>query len=186
MAGSATNSAIEVAYWFISRAEDEGLFLEDEKLHHLLFLAQVHFALANNMELLMPSLFVCGENGFSEPNLAVMFAQGRPYMPPKKLSDKVSDFLGKVWKRYAPLSAKELNLMIKSNPAYQNCYISGAKTLPRSRPLLKILPKMLIYQGLTQHMPPQIRKFLIPRTDRWWFRNGIRVRFLLKSKRRKP
>lgn len=76
MAGSATNSAIEVAYWFISRAEDEGLFLEDEKLHHLLFLAQVHFALANNMELLMPSLFVCGENGFSEPNLAVMFAQG--------------------------------------------------------------------------------------------------------------
>ena len=38
MAGSATNSAIEVAYWFISRAEDEGLFLEDEKLHHLLFL----------------------------------------------------------------------------------------------------------------------------------------------------
>lgn len=95
MAGSATNSAIEVAYWFISRAEDEGLFLEDEKLHHLLFLAQVHFALANNMELLMPSLFVCGENGFSEPNLAVMFAQGRPYMPPKKLSDKVSNFLGK-------------------------------------------------------------------------------------------
>ena len=42
MAGSATNSAIEVAYWFISRAEDEGLFLEDEKLHHLLFLAQAH------------------------------------------------------------------------------------------------------------------------------------------------
>ena len=75
----------------------------------------------------MPSLFVCGENGFSEPNLAVMFAQGRPYMPPKKLSDKVSDFLSKVWKRYAPLSAKELNLMIKSNPAYQNCYVSPAQ-----------------------------------------------------------
>ena len=72
MAGSATNSAIEVAYWFISRAEDEGLFLEDEKLHHLLFLAQVHFALANNMELLMPSLFVCSENGFSEPNLHIV------------------------------------------------------------------------------------------------------------------
>lgn len=31
-------------------------------------------------------------------------------------------------------------------------------------------------------MPPQIRKFLIPRTDRWWFRNGIRVRFLSKVK----
>lgn len=96
MAGSATNSAIEVAYWFISRAEDEGLFLEDEKLHHLLFLAQVHFALANNMELLMPSLFVCGENGFSEPNLAVMFAQGRPYMRRKNFPTRSAIF----WTRY--------------------------------------------------------------------------------------
>ena len=94
-----------------------------------MFLAQVHFALANNMELLMPSLFVCGENGFSEPNLSVIFAQGRPYMPPRKLSDKVSDFLNKVWKRYAPLSVKELNLMIKSNPAYQNCYIRGVRNI---------------------------------------------------------
>ena len=26
-------------------------------------------------------------------------------------------------------AAKELNLMIKSNPAYQNCYVSGAKNI---------------------------------------------------------
>lgn len=129
MAGSATNSAIEVAYWFIGKAEDEGIFLEDEKLQHLLFLAQVHFALTNNMELLMPSLFVCGENGFYEPNISVIFAQGRPYMPPKKLPNKINEFLSKVWKRYAPLSVKELNLMIKSNSVYQNCHISGTQNI---------------------------------------------------------
>lgn len=185
MAGSATNSAIEVAYWFISRAEDEGLFLEDEKLHHLLFWHRFILRLPTTWNFSCPACLSAAKTAFgTEPGRHVR--AGAPLHAAEKLSDKVSDFLGKVWKRYAPLSAKELNLMIKSNPAYQNCYISGAKTLPRSRPLLKILPKMLIYQGLTQHMPPQIRKFLIPRTDRWWFRNGIRVRFLLKSKRRKP
>lgn len=129
MAGSATNSAIEVAYWFINKAEQENSRLEDEKLQHLLFLSQIHFALKNNMELLMPSLFVCGEDGFFEPNLNVMFSQGRPYMPPKSLPEKIEDFLGKVWKRYASLSAKELNLMIKSNPAYQTCYIRGTQNI---------------------------------------------------------
>ena len=50
MAGSATNSAIEVAYWFINKAEQENLRLEDEKLQHLLFLSQIHFALKNNID----------------------------------------------------------------------------------------------------------------------------------------
>lgn len=129
MVGSATNSAIDVAYWFIRKGEEKNLRLEDEKIHHLLFLAQVHFALKHNMELLMPSLFVCGENGFFEPNLNVIFSQGRPYMPPKALPERVDNFLEKVWARYAPLSGKELTLMIKSNPAYQNCYISGTENI---------------------------------------------------------
>lgn len=129
MAGSATNSAIDVAYWFIHKAEHENIHLEDEKLHHLLFLSQVHYALKHGMELLMPSLFICGNNGFFEPNLNVMFAQGRPYMPKKSLSEKVEDFLEKVWKRYAHLNEKELTLMIKSNPAYQNCHIRGTQNI---------------------------------------------------------
>lgn len=129
MAGSVTDSAIDAAYWFLNRANKDGLTLEDEKIHHLLFLAQVHFAAANNMELLMPSLFMCGDEGFFEPNLAVMFALGHPYMPPKKLAEKAEVFLEDIWNKYAKLPLKELTFMIKSNPAYRNCYAVGSKNI---------------------------------------------------------
>ncbi len=154
MAGSATNSAIEVAYWFIHRADKENSHIEDKKLQHLLFLSQVHYALAHNMELLMPSLFICGENGFFEPNLNIMFEQGRPYMPPKKLSDKVEDFLGKVWKRYATLSEKELTLMIKSNPSYQNCYIKGSLNIAQLKAVVENFVKNPNTTYSTNHATP--------------------------------
>ena len=129
MSAPATDSAIDVAYWFFNRAENDGLFLEDEKLQHLLFLAQVHFAASNNMEVLMPSLFICGEKGFFEPTLSVIFAQGRPFMAQKKLSDKVSSFLEEIWLKYAKSPIVELTHIVKSNPSYQNCYVKGTKNI---------------------------------------------------------
>lgn len=137
MAGSATDSVIDTAYWFINRAEDDGLFLDDEKLQHLLFLAQVHFAIKNNMEFLMPSLFVCGNDGFYEPNLKVMFSQGRPFMPKKILADKVETFLEQIWNKYATISLKELEMMIKSNLAYQNCYTEGSINIISQKTLVE-------------------------------------------------
>ena len=55
MVTSATQSAIEVAYWFFEQADDDGIYIEDEKLQHLLVLSQVHYAVSYNMEMLMPS-----------------------------------------------------------------------------------------------------------------------------------
>ena len=121
----ATNSAIDVAYWFINRADKDGVAVEDEKLQHLLFLSQLHYASAYNMEFLMPSFFVCDENGFSEPNLAVIFAQGRPFMPPKKLPEKASLFLEEIWEKYKKSPVKELAKIVKSNPEYGTCLKAG-------------------------------------------------------------
>ena len=73
----ATDTAIDIAYWFFNRAEKDGIYLETEKMQHLLFLAQIHFAMAYNMQILVPSLFVCNKDGFFEPNLKRMFAMGR-------------------------------------------------------------------------------------------------------------
>ena len=42
----ATDTAIDIAYWFFNRAEKDGIYLETEKMQHLLFLAQIHFAMA--------------------------------------------------------------------------------------------------------------------------------------------
>ena len=69
----AADSAIDIAYWFLNKAEDAGIYLDDEQIHNLLFLSQVHYALQNRQEVLMPSLFLCSEDGIIEPALHRIF-----------------------------------------------------------------------------------------------------------------
>lgn len=129
MATAATDSSIDIAYWFFSRAEDDGIYLETEKLQHLLFLSQIHYALSYNMELLMPSLFLCDKTGFFEPNLNRMFAQGRPFMPRVKFPSKINLFLEGVWQKYGSFTERKLSDLIRKNPAYAENYIPGASSI---------------------------------------------------------
>lgn len=127
MTVSATNSGIDVAYWFIQRAEKDNVFVEDEKLHHLLFTAQLAYSRKNSLAVLMPSLFIVNENGFFEPNILKMFSLGRPYMPPVKLENDVAAFLEIIWKKYAQTPATVLGNLIKSTEAYKQSYKKGEK-----------------------------------------------------------
>lgn len=129
MATAATDSSIDIAYWFFGRAEDDGIYLETEKLQHLLFLAQVHYAMNYNMELLMPSLFLCDKTGFYEPNLNRMFAQGRPFMPRIKFPAKINLFLEGIWQKYGAYTERKLSDLIRKNPAYSENYTAGASTI---------------------------------------------------------
>ena len=115
----ATDTAIDIAYWFFNRAEKDGIYLETEKMQHLLFLAQIHFAMAYNMQILVPSLFVCNKDGFFEPNLKRMFAMGRPFMPPVKFPAKIDSFLESIWNKYGKASLIGLEKLIKSNSAFK-------------------------------------------------------------------
>ena len=63
----ATDTAIDIAYWFFNRAEKDGIYLETEKMQHLLFLAQIHFAMAYNMQIAFATTvvgLVAGAVGF--------------------------------------------------------------------------------------------------------------------------
>jgi len=122
MAVPATDTAIDIAYWFFNRAEEDGLYLETENMQHLLFLAQVHYAMAYNMQMLTPSLFVCDHTGFFEPNLKRMFALGRPFMTPVKMPPKITAFLEEIWKKYGGLPLVRLEKIVKSSQAFKkNC-----------------------------------------------------------------
>ncbi len=121
----ATDTAIDVAYWFFNRAEKDGIYLETDIMQHLLFLAQVHFAMAYNMQMLVPSLFVCDHSGFYEPNLKKMFAFGRPFMPAVTFPDKISSFLESIWNKYGKLSLKNLEKITKGNSAFKEMFVSG-------------------------------------------------------------
>ncbi len=125
----AINSSLEAANWFFRRADREDRYLENDKLQHLLFLAQVHFALNNNMEYLIPGLFVCDDRGFSEPNLARILTCGMPLMETPAFSDNINSFLELIWKKYFPMSITELSEFIKNSDSYADNYRAGKKNI---------------------------------------------------------
>ena len=124
-----TDSALDVAGWFYKRAKTEGLYLEHERLQHLLFLSQSHFALSNKNSMLMPSLFVCGRDGFFEPTIAKMIANGNNQFPETEFNKQITLFLEAIWKKYSNLSLRDLSDLIKSHTSYDKYYISGKKNI---------------------------------------------------------
>lgn len=125
----AINSSLEAANWFFRRADQEDRCLENDKLQHLLFLAQVHFALNNNMNYLIPGLFVCDDRGFSEPNLSRILTFGMPLMEAPAFSGNINSFLELIWKKYFPMSGSELSEFIKNSDSYADNYQPGKKNI---------------------------------------------------------
>lgn len=123
------NSALDAANWFFRRAESDKVFLDNDKLQLLLFLAQVHYALGNNLEYLFPSLFVCDDHGFSEPTLAAILPHGLPLMDTPRFADKINAFLELIWKKYALIGNNELLSFIKNSDSYIDNHRHGQKNL---------------------------------------------------------
>ena len=123
---SATNSSLEVAYWFINRAKSDNIYLETDKLQHLLFIAQQRYAQQNDSAMLMPSLFSCDDKGFFEPTLRSFFSQGRPYMPVFQLDRSVSVFLEQIWNEFYSLSVADCRKVITNTSLYESFYQKGS------------------------------------------------------------
>ena len=125
---SATRSALDVAYWFFDRAEKDHICLEAEKLQHLLFLAQHRYASAQG-EMLMPCVFMCDEQGFFEPTLKTIFAQGIPLRQRVRFDAQISQLLEKIWSDFSMLSIHSCQKIIKQMPLYLHCYRQGVITV---------------------------------------------------------
>ncbi len=129
MTAPAAPSATDIAVWFMKHATINGWLLEPEKLQHLLFLSQVHFCLLNNGAILMPAAFVCDKNGFSEPNIARITSLCRWQDINPELDSATQNFLEIIWKKYSPMSLRNLSELIKSSPAYKADYLAGQASL---------------------------------------------------------
>ena len=79
--------------------------------------------------MLMPCLFLCDEQGFFEPTLRKMFAQGRPFMSPAKFDKNISVFLEQIWKEYGSWSLAQFKHLITRLPLYTSCYHQGVTTV---------------------------------------------------------
>ena len=122
------DSAFDVAFWFADQALNSNEYLQPQKLHRLLFLAQAYYAVAFAGRKLMPAVFVADEMGPIEPNLFRAFSRGRPdvdielFMPPE-----IDSFLRNIWGRFGHLSADRLTRLTKRSEAYQKAHKRGRR-----------------------------------------------------------
>ncbi len=86
-------STLDVALWFIERAESVGTPLSNRKLQSLLYLAQAHFANANRGRRLMPAIFLAADAGPLEPTIYHIFQDGPPRIINTVPGPKVETFL---------------------------------------------------------------------------------------------
>ena len=120
---TAVDSAFDIAFWFADTALNHNEYLQPQKLHRLLFIAQAYYAVATSGKKLMPATFVASEMGPIEPNVYTAFSKGRPdmeidmFLPPE-----VEDFLRSIWARFGHHSAERLTKMTKATLAYKKAY----------------------------------------------------------------
>lgn len=115
-------SAFDVAQWLLDRALNDNEYLQPQKLHRLLFLAQAYYAVANHGFKLMPATFVANEAGPIEPNLYRAYEAGRPVLEPRTLPDAVAHFLDSIWRRFGAHSADHLSRVIRKHPPYAQAW----------------------------------------------------------------
>ena len=129
MAAAAVESAFDIAYWFVDRALNENEYIQPQKMHRLMYLAQAYFAVAYNGRTLMPTIFVADQMGPLEPNVFRACALQRPAIDTVPLPPLVDQFLDSIWRRFGSLSADSLSRQVNSHPPYQEALLKGARTM---------------------------------------------------------
>lgn len=124
---AAVHSTLDVVSWFVDRALDEHEYLQPQKLHRLLYLAQAYFAVANYGRKLMPAVFVAEEVGPVEPTVFHIYEAGRPMIDPHPLPEPVAEFLDSIWRRFGSHSADHLSRVIRGHPPYVQARRKGAR-----------------------------------------------------------
>ncbi len=125
---TAVDSTFDVAFWFADTALEQNEYLQPQKLHRLLYLAQAYYAAAFNGAKLMPATFVADDMGPLEPNIYRAFAKGRPDVEADLFLDpEVGMFLDNVWRRFGHHSAERLTRMAKETMAFKQALKRGGR-----------------------------------------------------------
>ena len=103
-------SALDVALWFNDRAFGDGEYLQPQKLHRLMYLAQAYYTVAYPKHKLMPASFVTDEFGPTEPTVFHALAYGfPPNLEAHSIPKTAAEFLESIWRRFGASKAEHLN-----------------------------------------------------------------------------
>lgn len=128
MRPSAVDSSFEVAFWFLDRAIEDGEYLQPQKLHRLMYLAQAYFGVIQNGARLMPATFIAREEGPIEPTLYKAMARGRPQIDVAPVDEVPRHVLDSVWRQFGAHSVDYLDKMIRRHPPFADALAVGAGT----------------------------------------------------------
>lgn len=124
---AAVDSTLDVVFWFLDRALDDREYLQPQKLHRLLYLAQAYYAVANYGRKLVPAVFVADEMGPIEPTTFRIFENGRPQLQPRRVPEPVEHFLDSIWRRFGPHSTEHLTRLVCGHPPYAEALRKGMR-----------------------------------------------------------
>ena len=123
------DSTFDVALWFSDKALEQNEYLQPQKLHRLLYLAQGFYVVAFEGCKLMPAVFIAEEMGPIEPNIYRAFAKGRPNMESEVLLPAgVEQFLSNIWERFGRKTSDSLSTMCQESHAFKQALVKGART----------------------------------------------------------
>ena len=126
---TAVESSFDVAFWFSDAASEQNEYLQPQKLHRLLFLAQAYYAVAFDGDKLMPAVFIAEEIGPIEPNIYRAFSKGRPNIDAEIfMHTDVESFLNNIWRRFGNLSIDRLNKLCNETLAFKKAFKAGKRT----------------------------------------------------------
>ncbi|GEO80148.1 Panacea domain-containing protein [Pararhodospirillum oryzae] len=123
------DSTFDVANWFLDRALNDGEYLQPQKLHRLMFLAQAYCAVAHNGRRLMPAVFIADAMGPLEPNVYRAFENERPWISEVKMSEAAKQVLDSIWRRFGVHSAEHLSRVVRRHPPFAEAWASEPRSV---------------------------------------------------------
>lgn len=159
----AVKSSLDVVFWFSDRALNENEYLQPQKLHRLLYLAQAYFSVAYPGRKLMPAVFVADEFGPVEPTVFHVFAYGRPHMvEPNRISEQVVHFLDGIWRRFGASTADQLTERVSRHAPVAEAMGKG----PGEEIPVEAMVKFYASEAAARRGAPPVDQVLRPRVMR--------------------
>ncbi len=121
-------SSVDVALWFVARAEEARVFLPAKKLQQLMYLAQAVFSGRAGARKLMPATFLAGEQGPYEPTILIMLDAGLATTPKPMIAKSAKSLLEIIWREYGVQTPQQLARLIAADGLWRATFERGANS----------------------------------------------------------
>ena len=115
-------SVFEAVHRFYDHALDDGEYLQPQKLHRMLYLAQAYWGATHYGKPLYPAVFIADERGPMEPNVDAEMEHFRPDVTMHPLPEAVRHFVESIWRQFGHHGVEHLTRTLMDHPPFQQAF----------------------------------------------------------------